>query len=132
MAAPFQAVAARTHLGRHPGYAQFAVEHWFEVPALLITVEQLLEVAEAGGFTGRDMVAAANLVFTYVLTRVELEESIRQAGTLRRRVGVVRRSADVARLRANLAEYRVARTDQHFTYGLETLLAGLAWRVRTR
>lgn len=126
------ATGARVHLLRHPGYAQFAMEHWFTVPSLLVTVERLLGVAEEAGFEGHDMVAAANLVFTYVLTRVGLEESIRRAGTLRRTVGAVRRSHDVARLRANLGEYRVARTDVHFRYGLDTLLAGLAWRVRTR
>ncbi len=126
------AVTARAHLRRHPGFAQFAIGHWFEVPALLHTVERLLEVAEAAGFAGHDMVAAANLIFTYVLTRVELEESIRRAGTLRRRVGALHRSADVGRLHAHLAEYRVARTDVHFAYGLDTLLAGLAWRAAAR
>ncbi|HEV7730809.1 MAG TPA: TetR/AcrR family transcriptional regulator C-terminal domain-containing protein [Candidatus Binatia bacterium] len=126
------ATMSRAHLRRHPGFAQFAIGHWFEVPALLHTVERLLEVAEAAGFDGHDMVAAANLVFTYVLTRVELEESIRQAGTLRRRVGALHRSSDVGRLQAHLAEYRVARTDVHFAYGLDTVLAGLAWRAGSR
>jgi hypothetical protein len=35
-------------------------------------------------------------------------------------------------MRKHRAEYEIARVDEHFTYGLDALLAGLATARRTR
>ena len=67
--------------------------------------------------------AAANAVFTFVLMRVELEAAITSGGALRRRLG--RAPTTRPLLTAYAPFYETAQLDQHFDFGLETLLSGL-------
>jgi hypothetical protein len=97
--------------------------HWFEVPEVLAIVEELLGVAVRAGRTDFDAVAAANAVFTFVLMRVELEAAIAASGALHRRLG--RAPATRPLLTAYARFYETAQLDQHFDFGLETLLRGL-------
>jgi AcrR family transcriptional regulator len=96
--------------------------HWFELPRALEAVESLLAAAEDLGLRGFEAVAAANAVFTFVLMRVELEEALRAGNVMNRKLPALR---GLPRLSKNAAEYRVARIDAHFDYGLDLLLKGL-------
>jgi AcrR family transcriptional regulator len=107
-----------------PGLPHVILIRWFELPAVLDMVEGLLSVFDRVGLAGGELVAAANSLFAYVLSRAELEEAVRASG--------VRRSLPWApgdRRRPLLdslrAEYEVARLDEHFAFGLRQLLAGL-------
>ncbi|HEX4386102.1 MAG TPA: TetR/AcrR family transcriptional regulator C-terminal domain-containing protein [Myxococcales bacterium] len=119
------AVAARAMLQTCRGLAHHLLLHWFELPRALEVVESLLGATEALGFKGFEAVAASNAVFTFVLMRVELEESLRDANVLQRKLPALR---GLPRLARNAAEYRVARVDAHFDYGLSLLLEGLERR----
>jgi AcrR family transcriptional regulator len=117
------AAAAREVLSRYPGMARFALRHWSEQPRLLDIVEQLLGITAEAGL---DAVAAANAVFAYVLMRVQAEEALR-AGGLTRQLKALRNGAErLPRLWANAEEYSTARLDEHFSYGLDALVGGLA------
>jgi hypothetical protein len=107
-----------------PGLSRLVLIRWFELPALLDTVEALLEVFSRVGLEGFELVAAANALFSYVLSRGELEEAVRAAGVRR---ALPWDNGDAARplLDALRSEYEVARLDEHFDYGLELLLRGL-------
>jgi AcrR family transcriptional regulator len=122
------AAGARARLVAHPGVASHVLTQWFSLPSALDWIEGLLAAAERGGMTGGEGVAAANAVFTFVLMRVEAEESIRAAGTVQRKLPSGRAGARWPRIRANAAEYEVARFDRHFSYGLEALLLGIERR----
>jgi AcrR family transcriptional regulator len=119
------AVEARVMLRACPGLAHHLLLHWFELRRALEVVESLLRGVALLGFEGFDAVAAANVVFTYVLMRVELEESLRKANVLRRKLPALR---GLPLLAKNAAEYRVARVDAHFQFGLDLLLEGLERR----
>jgi AcrR family transcriptional regulator len=119
------AAAARAMLQTCRGLAHHLLLHWFELPRALEVVESLLGAAEALGFEGFEAVAASNAVFTFVLMRVTLEESLREANVLQRKLPALR---GLPRLARNAAEYRVARIDAHFDYGLGLLLEGLERR----
>lgn len=116
------AAAAREMLLTCRGLAHHLLLHWFELPRALEVVESLLAAAEAMGFKGFEAVAASNAIFTFVLMRVELEESLRDANVLQRKLPALR---GLPRLARNAAEYRVARVDAHFDYGLALLLEAL-------
>ncbi|HEY2029784.1 MAG TPA: helix-turn-helix domain-containing protein [Myxococcales bacterium] len=116
------AVSAREVLRSCPGLAHHLLLHWFELPRTLQVVESMLAAAEDLGLTGFSAVAAGNAVFTYVLMRVELEEALREGNVLQRRLPALR---GLPRLARNAAEYRVARIDAHFEFGLTLLLEGL-------
>lgn len=111
-----------------PGLSRLVLIGWFEVPALLDVVEDLLEVFRRIGRDGFELVAAANSLFSYVLSRGELEEAVRAAGVNRALpwddVGASR-----PLLKAQRGEYEVARLDEHFDFGLELLLRGLLGRA---
>jgi AcrR family transcriptional regulator len=116
------AVSAREVLRSCPGLAHHLLLHWFELPRTLQVVESLLSAAEDLGLSDFPAVAAGNAVFTYVLMRVELEEALRAGNVLQRRLPALR---GLPRLARNAAEYRVARVDAHFEFGLTLLLDGL-------
>jgi AcrR family transcriptional regulator len=116
------ATDARAMLRTCGGLAHHLLLHWFELPRALEVVESLLGAAEQLGFKGFEAVAASNAVFTYVLMRVQLEESLRKANVLQRKLPALR---GLPRLAKNAAEYRVARVDAHFEYGLNLLIEGL-------
>jgi AcrR family transcriptional regulator len=125
------ATAARAALREYPGFSHYLLLHWFELPAALQTVEELLAACEELGFTGFEAVASANALFTYVIMRVELEESLRGASAMKRKLaGLARSKVPLPRIAANAAEYEVAKVDAHFEFGLELLLDGLARRKR--
>jgi AcrR family transcriptional regulator len=116
------AVSAREVLRSCPGLAHHLLLHWFHLPRALQVVESMLAAAEDLGLQGFAAVAAGNAVFTYVLMRVELEEALREGNVLQRRLPALR---GLPRLARNAAEYRVARVDAHFEFGLNLLLEGL-------
>lgn len=121
------ATATRTVLAAHPGSARLLLRAWTEHPRALEVVEQLLGAAR--GLP--DPVAASNAVFAYVLMRVEAEEALRTTGGLRRQLRALGAGKDrFPLLWANAAEYSVARVDEHFAFGLDALLAGVARRSR--
>jgi AcrR family transcriptional regulator len=113
----------RAALGGIPGFARHLMTHWFEVPEVLVIVEELLAVAVRAGRVGFEAVAAANAVFTFVLMRVELEAAITSSGALHRHLG--RAPASRPLLTAYARFYETAQLDQHFDFGLETLLSGM-------
>ena len=73
----------RTWLLDVPGLARVVLLSWFDLPALLDTVEGLLRVFNGIGLDGFELVAAGNSLFAYVLGRAELEEAVRASGVRR-------------------------------------------------
>lgn len=121
---------ARSALTPYPGVARHVLLHWTELPPVLAVVEQLL--AAAPPTPAHDAVAASNAVFTYVLLRVDAEQAFVRGHHLHRSLEHL--GDDLPLLRAHADEYATARLDEHFSYGLDALLAGLvsARRRRTR
>ena len=114
-------------LANFGGVARHVLTHWFELPRVLDWIEGLLAAAERDGIRGRDGVGAVNSVFTYVLMRAELEEAVRQAKVVHRKLPRGRKHADRwSRIRANASEYEVAHFDVYFEFGLDALLAGIS------
>jgi TetR/AcrR family tetracycline transcriptional repressor len=107
-----------------PGLSRLVLIRWFELPSLLDMVETLLEVFSRVGLQGFDLVAAANSLFSYVLSRGQLEEAVRASGVHR---PLPWENGDASRplLNSLRDEYEVARLDEHFDFGLELLLRGL-------
>jgi hypothetical protein len=119
-------------LATAPGLGRYVLERWTELPAVLRSVDSLGELLERDGPHGTDAPAAANALFTYVLLRVQAEEAVRASG-VERDLGSLRvNAAQVPFLWRHRAEYRVARLDEHFEFGLDVLLAGLATAPRRR
>ena len=116
--------AFRAWLMDVPGLSRLVLIRWFELPSLLDTVEALLDVFHRVGLEGFDLVAAANSLFSYVLSRGELEEAVRASGVRR---SLPWENGDTPRplLNSLRGEYEVARLDEHFDFGLELLLSGL-------
>jgi AcrR family transcriptional regulator len=110
-----------------PGLPRLILIRWFELPPLLDIVEALLEVFSRVGLAGFELVAAANSLFSYVLARAELEETVRASGVHRSlrwdHDGTPRPLLDSLR-----DEYAVARLDEHFDFGLQLVLDGLLGR----
>jgi AcrR family transcriptional regulator len=107
-----------------PGLPRLVLIRWFESPPLLDLVEALLNVFSRVGFAGFDLVAAANSVFSYVLSRGELEEAVRASG-VHRSLAWDDSAASRPLLNSLREEFEVARLDEHFGFGLELLLRGL-------
>jgi AcrR family transcriptional regulator len=107
-----------------PGLSRLVLLRWFELPPVLDMVEALLEVFHGVGREGFDLVAAANSLFAYVLSRGELEEAVRASG-VRRALRWHKGDAPRPLLDSLRDEYEVARLDEHFDFGLGLLLAGL-------
>jgi AcrR family transcriptional regulator len=113
--------AFRAWLADVPGLPRLVSIRWFELPPLLDLVESLLQVFAHAGQDGFELVAAANVLFSYVLARGELEEAVRSAGVDRNLSWGTSRPL----LSSLRREYEVARLDEHFDYGLGLLLPGL-------
>jgi AcrR family transcriptional regulator len=107
-----------------PGLSRLVLLRWFELPSVLDMVEALLEVFHRVGREGFDLVAAANSLFAYVLSRGELEEAVRTSG-LRRALPWHNGDTPRPLLNSLRDEYEVARLDEHFDFGLDLLLRGL-------
>jgi AcrR family transcriptional regulator len=125
------APSARAVLVKYPGAAQYLLTRCFELTPMLVQVEALLSAALRSGRRGFDAVAAANAVLMYVLMRVEAETAVRRAGSVKRRLRDVRANPRAfPALHEHVAHYEIARFDEHFTYGLEVLLAGQGAKPR--
>jgi AcrR family transcriptional regulator len=114
----------RTWLLDVPGLARVVLLSWFDLPALLDTVEGLLRVFNGIGLNGFELVAAGNSLFAYVLARAELEEAVRASG-VRRSLSWPEGQAQRPLLDSLRDEYEVARLDEHFDFGLQVLIDGL-------
>jgi AcrR family transcriptional regulator len=120
--------ARRFHdlLSRYPGLAGHLIASWFESPATLGQIEDMLARVEASGVDGFDAVAAVNAVFTYVLMRCETERKVRSAGAVRRKLRTSAALRPLPRLTALAEHYTTAQFDTHFEFGLRSLIAGMA------
>jgi AcrR family transcriptional regulator len=107
-----------------PGLARVVLLSWFDLPALLDTVEGLLQVFNGVGLRGFELVAAANSLFSYVLARAQLEEAVRASG-VRRSLSWTEGQTARPLLDSLRDEYAVARLDEHFDFGLQLLIDGL-------
>jgi hypothetical protein len=121
---PRWAHAFRAWLIEVPGLSRLVLIRWFELPPLLDMVEALLEVFHRVGLDGFELVAAANSLVAYVLSRGELEEAVRSSG-VRRALQWDNGDASHPLLNSLRDEYEVARLDEHFDFGLKLLLKGL-------
>jgi AcrR family transcriptional regulator len=125
------AVGTRAGLTAYPGLAHHVLLHWVRLPRILAVVDQL-GTTLAEGPLGIDAVAASNAVFTYTLMRVQAEEAVRFGSVERDLSALVKQAKELPFLWANREEYAVARLDEHFAYGLDALLDGLATAHRKR
>lgn len=107
-----------------PGLPRLVLIRWFELPGVLDVVEALLGVFNRLGRERFELVAAANSLFSYVLSRAELEEAVRASG-LQRSLPWGKGDAPRPLLSSLRDEYAVARLDEHFDFGLQLLLSGL-------
>jgi AcrR family transcriptional regulator len=120
------ATEMRTALSRYPGVANHLLTHWFELPAMLAVIEDLLCAARDVGLGGFEAVAAANALFMFVLMRVEAEHAVQDAKAARRSLRLPRTGFPL--LRANRHLYEVAQFDAHFAYGLDLIIDGITTR----
>ena len=116
---------ARDVLIRTPGLARHVLLDWVHLPRVLIALDRLATLLERSGPAGVDPVAGANAVLVHVLMRAQSEEAIRASGIDRDLSTVRSMRSQVPFLWAHRAEYRRARLDEHFAYGLDALLHGL-------
>lgn len=107
-----------------PGLSRVVLLRWFELPSLLDVVEGLLEVFHRVGLDGFELVAAANSLFAYALSRGQLEEAVRVTG-VHRALPWHDSGSSRPLLNSQRGQYEVARLDEHFDFGLELLLTGL-------
>jgi AcrR family transcriptional regulator len=118
------ALRAYETLDTLPGLATFVLLHWTELPGWLEIVDELLSIANQHGIEGSVAVARVNAVFAYVLSRAQLRESVHVAPSRSLHL-LVQHPDRYAFIRANQGEFLVARSDRHFRFGLDGLLAGL-------
>jgi AcrR family transcriptional regulator len=114
------------HLGRYPGVAGHLLTMWFESPAMLERIDDLLVLVGEHGLDGFDAVAVTNAVFTYVLMRCEAERTVRTAGAVRRTLRTADASRPLDRLNALASHYTTAEFDAHFEFGLRSLIEGMS------
>jgi AcrR family transcriptional regulator len=120
------ATESRAALQPYPGIANHILTHWFQMPVMLATVNDLLGVAFGLGLAEFEAVAAANAVFTFVLMRVIAEQAVRDAKAVRRSLVLPR--SGLALLRERRRFYEVAQLDAHFVYGLDLIIDGISAR----
>lgn len=121
---------ARGVIARVPGLAHHVLLHWIDLPAVLASLESLVGTMERDAPIGVDAVAGANALLTYVLMRAQAEERVRDQGP-KRDLSVLRsRREDLPYLWKHRDQYRRARLDEHFAYGLDALLAGIVTTQR--
>jgi AcrR family transcriptional regulator len=114
--------AHRTLLGL-PGLASYVVREWTELPSWLRVIEAFLGLAEDEGLVGDEAVHTVNAVFSYVLARAQLRETVSVERGLR---PLLDDPSTYPHIRANMAHFRTARTRRAFDFGLDALLRGLA------
>ena len=124
------ALETRAALSPYPGIANHLLTHWFEMPAMLAVIEDLLAAVGDIGLGGFEAVAAANALFMFVLMRVEAEQAVRDAKATHRSLRLPRTGFPL--LRANRHLYQVAQFDAHFTYGLDLIIDGITARSTRR
>lgn len=122
----------RSELFRYPGLAGHLLTTWFDSPALLEHIDDLLGVVKDADLDGFEAVAVVNAVFTYVLMRCEAERSVRSAGAVRRALRTAGASRPLDRLNALAEHYTTAQFDAHFEFGLTSLIAGMPLPVTSR
>jgi AcrR family transcriptional regulator len=116
----------RDHLSRYPGVAGHLITNWFESPAILEQIDDMLNRLHRSGVDGFEAVASVNAVFMYALMRCEAERSVRNAGAVRRSLRTAAASRPLDRLNALAAHYTTAQFDAHFEFGLRSLITGMA------
>jgi len=122
---------AYRHLGRYPGLAGYVITEWTELPHWLDIVEALLAQATADAMVGPRAVATMNAIYTYVLLRCQVRDTA--AAAPRRRLAPVREQRSrYPQIRANLGEFTTAKTDKHFSIGLDAFIRGLRTDVGTK
>ena len=119
------AVTAYARLTGYPGLASYLVLQWTELPGWLDIVEAFLAEADEAGLSGADGVATVNAVFAFVLVRAQLHDAA-AAGPRRALAPLGVDPARYPQLRRTRSEFATARTDRHFRFGLDALVAGLA------
>ncbi|MDP2328986.1 MAG: TetR/AcrR family transcriptional regulator [Dehalococcoidia bacterium] len=125
-----EAWARRTHaaLVPYPGAAAALLVRWFETSPALRAVDALLQSMHDEGVEGFEAVAAVNAVFMFALMRAQGEQSVRDAGVVKRTLHTAAVAYPLPRLTALAEHYTTARFDLHFDYGLRVLLDGIAAR----
>lgn len=122
------AFRANDELDALPGLAGYVIREWSELSGWLSIIEAFLAQAAREGLEGGEAVATVNAVFAYVLARAQLADSV----TKERALGpVIADPSSYPHIEENLSEFRSAKTEEAFTFGLEALIAGLA-RAGTR
>lgn len=117
---------AREAIVRVPGLAHHVLLHWITLPTVLAAVDGLVRTLEQEGPDGVDAVGGANALLTHVLMRAQAEEAVRTQGLERDLTTLRSRRKEVPHLWSHRDEYRYARFDEHFAYGLDALLTGIA------
>ncbi len=117
------ALQAHSRLVTLPGLTTYVIHRWTELPGWLSIVESFLALAERDTLEGETAVHTVNAVFSYVLARVQLRESI----TPRRRLGPVVACPDrYEHINASRRHFGVACSDVAFRFGLDALTLGLS------
>ena len=126
--------ARRFHrdLDRYPGVAAHLLTAWFDCPAMLERVEDLLGLVSDHGLEGFEAVATVNAVMMFVLMRSEAERVVRAAGVVRRSLRTDRSRRPLPLLQSLAPHYTTARFDAHFEFGLSILMRGLRLDDATR
>lgn len=120
------------HLSRYPGLAGHLLTSWFESPALLERIDDLLGLVHESDLDGFEAVAVVNALFTYVLMRCEAERTVRSAGVVRRSLRTAAASRPLNRLNALAEHYTTAEFEAHFEFGLTSLIAGMPLPAKSR
>ena len=109
----------------YPGIGSHLLATWFESPAMLGIIDDLLGVAIKDGFDGFDAVAAVNAVFMFALMRAQAEVVVRTSGTVKRNLQLAAAMRPLPHLKALRQHYETVEFDLHFEYGLNALLVGI-------
>jgi AcrR family transcriptional regulator len=116
---------AHDELSDYPGVAGYLLTMWFDSPAMLERIDELLGLVYQHGIDGFEAVAVVNAVFTFVLMRCEAERTVRSAAAVRRTLRTASAARPLHRLNALAAHYATAEFDAHFEFGLRSLIAGM-------
>jgi hypothetical protein len=104
------------------GLATFVIHEWTELSNWLAIVDTFLGIAEREGRTGTHAVLTVNAVFSYVLARAQMLETV----TPRRRLRPLKDHPQrFNHIRAELQDFRTAQTAAAFKFGLDALRLGL-------
>lgn len=117
------AIDAYEHLTPLSGIASYVLHEWTELPSWLTIVDTFLAAAQDDGLAGTEAVMTVNAVFSYVLARAQLLESVTRK---RRLQPLADQPGRFAHIRAELRDFSTARTEVAFRFGLEALCRGLS------